>query len=398
MIRRAGIGLLLVPLLTLPSCGVSPKNRGTRAAGEKHLESKDYISAGAAFETAAALARDPLERARACLGAGRAALAGGDARKALQHFYDARREGVTEPTNSEVNRAIGEAYFALEEYALAARYIAKGLDRAAGEHREEAIARLVVCARARGDTAGATAHRALLEAPASPEVERILSVETRPSAVARSGIDEDRAGLPTIPGFPGTDRAPARESPGPSARSPGRLVVHPRDSWNARAPRRNIDPMGRIDKITIHHSGDDSTHGVSAIDAAAEIQRIQRYHQNEQGWADIGYHYIVDRGGNVWQGRRLRYQGAHARGSANAGNIGIVVLGNYVHDGMTGAQMRSLEVLVTKLSSHFEIPPVRVYTHREITGGKTDCPGPALTRCVHEIRERLRRRFVAYRP
>jgi hypothetical protein len=42
---------------------------------------------------------------------------------------------------------------------------------------------------------------------------------------------------------------------------------------------------------------------------------------------DIGYHYIVDRSGAIWQGRRIRYQGAHARGSANNGNIGIVLLG-----------------------------------------------------------------------
>jgi hypothetical protein len=156
--------------------------------------------------------------------------------------------------------------------------------------------------------------------------------------------------------------------------------------------------MGRVDKITVHHSGGENFWGSSPSDAAAEIRKIQRYHQNEQGWADIGYHYIIDRNGAVWQGRRLRYQGAHARGSANNGNIGVVVLGNYMYQGLTSPQRQSLEAVLEKLCEHFSIPPQRVYTHREILGGRTECPGPALARCVSEIRTTLRRRLVAYRP
>jgi tetratricopeptide (TPR) repeat protein len=397
MVHRARIGILLLPLLgALPSCRVA-KTRGASDEGHKHLENKDYVRAGSAFETAAALARDPKDKAKALLGAGHAALSGGDAKKALQLFYDARMEGAPEPIASDVNRAIGEAYFALEEYGLAGRYLAKGLDRVTAESREETLARLVVCSRARADAAAAALYRGRLAEPASPEVERILAVEPRTVPVAVHALDEDRA-AEADESFWRTQRPPAAERPENPGAEGGRLVVHPRDSWNARAPRRNIDPMGRVDKITIHHSGDDSYHGVSAVDAAGEIQRIQRYHQNEQGWADIGYHYIVDRGGTVWQGRRLRYQGAHARGAANAGNIGIVVLGNYFQQGMTAAQVRSLETLVTKLCSHFGITPGQVYTHREIVGGKTECPGPALARCVREIRDRLRQRLVAYRP
>jgi hypothetical protein len=397
MIRRVGIGLFLALLAGALSACVSTKTRGAREKGYRHLEEKDYVQAGAAFETAAALARDPKEKAQALVGAGRSALAGSDARKALQLFYDARMEGAPEPIASDVNRGIGEAYFALGEYALAARYLAKGLERAAGPEREEAVARLVVCARARGDAGAAAAYRAHLSDPASPQVEQILLVEPKTASLAGQAIDEDRAAEADESFWRAhyPPRPERRERYGPAE---GRLVVNPRDSWNARAPRRNIDPMGPVDKITVHHSGDDSPHGVSPLEAAAEIQRIQRYHQNDQGWADIGYHYIIDRGGSVWQGRRLRYQGAHARGPANAGNIGIVVLGNYFQQGMTAAQVRSLETLLAKLCSHFAIAPHRIYTHREIVGGKTDCPGPALTRCVHEIRDRLRQRLVAYRP
>jgi len=156
--------------------------------------------------------------------------------------------------------------------------------------------------------------------------------------------------------------------------------------------------MGTVEKITVHHSGGASFWSRSPTDAATEIQKIQRYHQNEQGWADIGYHYIIDRSGAIWQGRKLSYQGAHARGAANYGNIGIVVLGNFMQQDVVSAQRQSLETLIEKLCDHFGIPPQRIYTHREILQGKTDCPGPALARCVSEIRADLRRRLVAYHP
>jgi hypothetical protein len=153
--------------------------------------------------------------------------------------------------------------------------------------------------------------------------------------------------------------------------------------------------MERIDKITIHHTGGDPSWDTSPGDVASIIRKIQRYHQGELRWADIGYHYVIDRNGSIWQGRPLRYQGAHAQGDKNRGNIGIVLLGNFYRQTLSQAQRESLVAFVTKLSDHFGILPSRIYTHQEILQGKTACPGPALSRYVGEIREELRRRAVA---
>ena len=153
--------------------------------------------------------------------------------------------------------------------------------------------------------------------------------------------------------------------------------------------------MGKSTRITIHHTAD-PFYSRSRHETAAEIQRIQRFHQQERRWADIGYHYVVDRAGRIWQGRDARYQGAHAGGVANQGNIGIVVLGNYLEQGMTAVQRRRLTDLVERLAAYLHIRPSQVYTHGEIAHGKTDCPGPALTRCVYQIRAHLRRSLVAY--
>jgi hypothetical protein len=153
--------------------------------------------------------------------------------------------------------------------------------------------------------------------------------------------------------------------------------------------------MEAIDKITIHHTGGDACWDTSPLDVASLIRKIQRYHQGELQWADIGYHYIIDHSGTIWQGRPLRYQGAHAQGAKNRGNIGIVLLGNFYKQDLSPAQRESLVAFVGKLSDHFGIPPSRIYTHQEILNGKTACPGPALSRCVGEIREELRRRALA---
>jgi hypothetical protein len=296
---------------------------------------------------------------------------------------------------------MGEAYFQLADHALARRYLQKALEDTKGEARQLLLSRIVVCCRALDEPEAARAFRDRLSKPLSDEVLQVLAMNpaTRPSgplSTARQerGDDSDAARRP--------GRAPVPWSPPPTRErlpeSSEDLLVLKRSDWKASAPRPNIERMGPVERVTVHHSGGDSFWGSSRGDAAAEIRRIQRYHQNSKGWADIGYHYIIDRSGIVWQGRRLRYQGAHARGSANYGNVGIVVLGNYLHQELTPAQRQSLEQLVTKICDCFTIPPERVHTHREILHGKTACPGPVLARCVSEIRSTLRRKLVAYKP
>lgn len=405
MLFRSGVlGIILLSLFSLPACRSLSKVKSAQGEGYAQLEKKDYAAAESSFEKAAALAADPEEKAKAYLGAGHAYLEAGNAQTALKLFYEARRVYHLGWVASQTNRAIGEAYFSLGDYALARRYLSKGIeDPPEGKQdltRDLAIAKLIICCRDLEDVAAATRYRSQLPQPLSPEVQAILALQptiNRPEPrapqrfVQSRELEEGESPEPFwIP--------PPRESPAPRAESEGRLFVISRENWNARPPRRNVEPMGRVDKITIHHSGGELFTGSSRADAADEIRKIQKYHQNEQGWADIGYHYVVDRAGNIWQARRLCYQGAHARGAANYGNVGIVLLGNFCQQGITQPQRESLQRLVGKLCEHFNIAPQSIYTHREIANGKTDCPGPALARCVREIREDLRRRLVAYKP
>jgi len=139
--------------------------------------------------------------------------------------------------------------------------------------------------------------------------------------------------------------------------------------------------MGRISRITVHHDAM-FTQELSWAWVVNRIRGIQRAHFN-RGWADIGYHFVVDTQGRIWEARLLRYQGAHVR-NHNEGNIGIVLLGDFDQQTVNSSQKRSLKALIDHLCKTYRIPKTRVYTHGELN--TTACPGKNLQAYVNELR------------
>lgn len=147
---------------------------------------------------------------------------------------------------------------------------------------------------------------------------------------------------------------------------PGRILA--RASWHARpavTSRLSTHPRPWT-RITIHHSATTS-------DGADAIQRIQKDHIEGRKWGDIGYHFVIDGSGRVYQGRSLRYQGAHADGRNNRGNIGICLLGDFDSESVDPRALRSLEALVRGLQRRHGIPNRSVKGHQEFKA--TECPG-----------------------
>jgi hypothetical protein len=136
--------------------------------------------------------------------------------------------------------------------------------------------------------------------------------------------------------------------------------------------------MEGIDKITVHHSA-----GNIATDAwnstAKTLEGIRGFHAGttatDRNWADIAYHFAVDRAGRVWQARPLVYQGAHVKGH-NDHNLGIVLLGNFEAQTPTAAQLWSLATFIAFLRPLYKVSLDNVYTHGEL--GQTSCPGKNL--------------------
>lgn len=160
-----------------------------------------------------------------------------------------------------------------------------------------------------------------------------------------------------------------------------RLTVISRKQWNARAanPAGMTALRGAWSKLTVHHSAETSSDptGGSLEESTASLRGIQRFHLEENGWGDIGYHFLIDAAGRIFEGRELNWQGAHAGGANNAQNIGVCLLGDLERRAPTQAALKSLELLVADLRQRFKIRENRLYAHRELN--TTTCPGDALT-------------------
>lgn len=169
-------------------------------------------------------------------------------------------------------------------------------------------------------------------------------------------------------------RPPAGNTLGATARS----------HWARGAPiRSRLNRMGNIQRITIHHEGFRIVDFTDIASTAERLELIRRSHLNRMRAGDIGYHYIIDRSGRLWEGRDIRYQGAHVRNN-NPHNIGVMVLGNFDLQQPTGAQMQTLRLTVGKLMHQHHVALGRVYTHQEIT--PTACPGKGLQPRVAALR------------
>lgn len=163
----------------------------------------------------------------------------------------------------------------------------------------------------------------------------------------------------------------------------------PRFLWAKGAPiQADLNPMLPITCVTVHHDGlDELIWSSRTADVAARIELYRRGHLG-RGWADIGYHLVIDRGGVLWQGRSIRWQGAHVR-YHNEGNIGVLVMGNFDEQKPTAAQLATLKKVLVELRTTYDIKRGRVFTHKEWPDAQTACPGENLQPRVASIRKQI---------
>jgi hypothetical protein len=160
-----------------------------------------------------------------------------------------------------------------------------------------------------------------------------------------------------------------------SAPAPLFAGIRPRNAWAKAPPDPSImDPMLPIRYLTVHHDGlDRLCVGQSYEEMAARIE-LYRVGHCARGWGDIGYHFVIDRSGALWQGRDLRWQGAHVK-DRNEGNIGVLVMGNFELERPSEVQLAAMRTHLRALCAYYTIPWSRVLSHREWPGARTACPG-----------------------
>lgn len=109
----------------------------------------------------------------------------------------------------------------------------------------------------------------------------------------------------------------------------------------------------------------------------ARVSEIRKWHVQDNGWRDVGYHFLIDRDGTIAHGRPVSNVGAFEK-RVNANAIGICLLGGHgsqqndaFEDHYTEAQDSSLRELIEQLQAQY---PIRKVTGHNDYSGKA-CPG-----------------------
>jgi N-acetylmuramoyl-L-alanine amidase len=202
----------------------------------------------------------------------------------------------------------------------------------------------------------------------------------------------------------------AAQAGGVQPGSPPPIV--PRDAWGAAsAPPRSAPRYGAVQAAFVHHTVTANQYAPS--DSPAIVLGIAKYHIDTNGWNDIGYNFLVDQYGQVFEGRAggvdQAVVGAHAQGY-NAQSTGVAQLGTFSAAPISSAALEATaQLLGWKLSLH-GVPalgtvvlqsgggslnrfpsgtPVtvnRICGHRD--GDATSCPGDALYAQLPALRSR----------
>lgn len=163
----------------------------------------------------------------------------------------------------------------------------------------------------------------------------------------------------------------APENSGENFGSVRQPVINDRSLWGAQPPRGAYVPHIPY-RFAQHHTAGRRTS--TFAETVAELQFIQDFHQNGRGWQDIGYHFLLDDAGRIFQGVPEQFRGTHAGGN-NTGNIGVCMLGNYHEPGVlpTAAQLDSVTALYAWLAFQYSVNIDSLFGHRDYNS--TACPG-----------------------
>lgn len=141
-----------------------------------------------------------------------------------------------------------------------------------------------------------------------------------------------------------------------------------------------------FDRLTIHHWGV----SIRGIDPGVNsvMHRLDGILGGHiaRNYGDIGYHFVIDHAGRVWEGRSLRFEGAHVA-RHNQRNLGVMLLGNFEQERPSASQLGSLKKLTALLLGHFDIDGGRVYGHCDLASSV--CPGRFLHTHVRHMRRKV---------
>lgn len=158
------------------------------------------------------------------------------------------------------------------------------------------------------------------------------------------------------------------------------IGIIPREQWSGDPDINNPNRLTwnpvyyKADKIVVHH-----TATANGQDPIYWMKAIYNYHAYSCGWGDIGYNYIIDQYGNIYEGKLggEEAKGYHA-GPGNPNSIGVSVLGTYTDTAPSSAAQDALKRLIAERAAFYNFTPgwhSTIYGHRDFMA--TACPGNA---------------------
>ena len=197
-------------------------------------------------------------------------------------------------------------------------------------------------------------------------------------------------------------------------RAAGAAVAQPpviaRSQWGADESMRRTGPShAPVSRMVVHHTVTPN----NDPDPASTMRAMYAYHVKGNGWDDIGYNFVVDGSGRVYEGRHARSYapgevptgesldgrgviGAHAEGD-NDGSVGVAVMGTFTGTVPPQAAVDAVVRLLAWKADRHGLDPVGTTTwaggrtlptvagHRDV--GSTACPGDQLYARLPTIRQ-----------
>ncbi|MGL4174380.1 MAG: FG-GAP-like repeat-containing protein [Actinomycetota bacterium] len=201
----------------------------------------------------------------------------------------------------------------------------------------------------------------------------------------------------------GTASAKSAEGVSTAAKAAGLIAVgaakpaiSTRSQWGADESLRTGTPSyGAVKAALVHHTVNSNSYSKSQVPGL--IRGIYAYHVQGRGWSDIGYNFVIDRFGGIWEGRYggmdRAVTGAHARGF-NGEAFGAATIGDFDLERPPAAVISAYQRLFAWKATVHQFDPSKpayiggeviraVSGHRDV--GQTACPGKYLYQQVPTI-------------
>nr|XP_022912080.1 peptidoglycan-recognition protein LB-like [Onthophagus taurus] len=153
--------------------------------------------------------------------------------------------------------------------------------------------------------------------------------------------------------------------------------ITPRCFWGALPPKIDPEPMPNpVPYVIIHHSYIPPACNTTT-ECIEAMQWMQNYHQETNGWNDVGYSFAVGGDFRAYEGRGWSSVGAHAP-LYNNRSIGICIIGDWRVELPPYEQLEVVKELIRKGVEMGMIQEnYTLYGHRQVRDG-TECPGDRL--------------------